>query len=161
MGLISQPPSQRCGIEKSITRLLGNSMTGLNWRKIFTSNYDQAMKYAVLCRALAETDVTTWVNAIDAFNDLLLYELFTHDSSIGTYSVGAIGGVLNTTSAFAQSYPMIFRMVQEFHKKRLESMLSHPFTRSSGKPTGYIKYTYLSRGKQILRDAFIELFSKW
>jgi hypothetical protein len=49
----------------------------------------------VYCRALADTDISAWVNAMDVFDDLLLNALYTHDSSLGKYTLGQIGSVLH------------------------------------------------------------------
>lgn len=52
-------------------------------------------------------------------------------------------------------------MASEFHEKRSESMLSHPFTRKTGKPTGKISYKFLGYGKNLARDAISEIATKW
>lgn len=161
MGLVPKLPSRSCGIEKNMTRLLGSTMKGINWKIIFLTNYDQAERLAIACRAFSETDITSWVNVTDSFNDLLINELFLHDPAIGSYQLGSIGGFLKTTSRFAKKYPKIFQMAKIIHDKRLESMLSHAFIKNSGKPTGSIKYSYLKYAKPIIREAFIELLTKW
>jgi hypothetical protein len=161
MGLILKSPSRLCGIEKNMTRLIGPSVAGLNWKNIFLVNYKRAEQLAISCRAHAETNVTSWVNVMDSFNDLLLNELYAHDSSLGRYKVGKIGAYLGSTSPFSRNYPKMYKMIKEFHDKRLESELSHPFIRNSGRPTGIIKYSFMSYGKGLIREAFTELFSKW
>ena len=161
MGLISTTPSRLCGIEKSMTRLLGQSVAGIDWKTFFPTNYSRAEQLAISCRAYAGTDVTSWVNLTDSFNDLLLNELFLHDLTIGSYRLGDIGSVLKPTSRFAQKYPKTFQMAREFHKKRRDSELSHAFVRGTGKPTGMIRYSYLTYGKRLMKDAFIELLGKW
>jgi hypothetical protein len=49
----------------------------------------------LIAAAYAKTDITAFVNTIDAFNDLFLHNLAQADTSIGTYQLGNIGGFLN------------------------------------------------------------------
>lgn len=162
MGLVAKSPIDPCGIEKSMTRLLGASMRGVNWKAVFAVNYAQAERVAISCRAYAQTNVTSWVNTMDTFNDLVLNELFLHDGTLGQYQLGNIGAYLqSSTTRFAQKYPKMFRMASEIHSKRLESHLSHPFVRKSGQPTGPIKYSYLRHGLKISEAGFTEMLSKW
>jgi hypothetical protein len=82
LGIISRLPRGVDGVERSISRLIGRP-TGVNWRAVFRKAYKQAEKQAVFCRALADTNVTAFVNAMDVFDDLLLDRLYRHDSTLG------------------------------------------------------------------------------
>jgi hypothetical protein len=78
--------------------------------------------------------------------------------------LGSIGGVItpNNTGKFAAKYPALYAMVKSIHEKRLESNLAHAMTRSTGRPTGPIKYTYYSKhGIPLVKRAFLELATKW
>jgi hypothetical protein len=53
-------------------------------------------------------------------------------------------------------------MVESIHNKRLESSLSHPYNKKTGKTTGPIKYKYYTHeAKPLIKKAFAELISKW
>lgn len=159
LGLISRLPKGVDGIDKSFSRFIGIP-TRVNWRKVFRRSYKRAEKQAVFCRALGETDATAFVNAADVFNDLLLDRLYRHDPSLGTYTLGNVGSVLNSIRLRTQ-YPSIYDLVSEIHDKRYVSSLSHAMARRTGKPTGRIKYKYVWRAKRLIRKAFAKLANKW
>jgi len=159
VGVISRLPKGVDGVERSLSRLIGRP-TGINWRVIFRRSYKQAEKQAVFCRALADTDATSFVNAMDVFNDLILDRLYKHDPSLGGYAIGNIGSVLGSVRLKAK-YPAIFALISDIHEKRYVSSLSHAMARKTGKPTGRIKHKYLWKAKTLMRRAFAEVRIKW
>lgn len=159
LGIISRLPRGVDGVERSVSQLIGRP-TGVNWRSVFRKVYKQAEKQAVFCRALADTDITAFVNATDVFNDLLLDRLYRHDSTLGHYTLGNIGSIL-TSVRLRTNYPAIFALVDEIHERRLLSNLSHSVARRTGKPTGRIKYKYRNTATRLMRAAFTELARSW
>ncbi len=132
----------------------------IKWKSVFKKDYAQAERQAVMCRAKADTDVSAWVNATDVFDDLLLNALYRHDTSLGKYTLGKIGSVLNG-GRLQKAYPAIYALVEDMHARRLESALSHPTVRKTGHPTKLIKYGYLKKAKSLIRAALAELAAKW
>jgi len=159
LGLISRLPRGVDGIERSMGRLIGKS-TGVNWRAVFGKDYKHAERQAVLCRALADTNATAFVNAMDVFNDILLSRLYLHDRSLGTYSLGSLGSVLSSLRLKA-SYPHTFTLVSDIHEKRYVSNLSHARARRTGRPTGRIKYKYVKKVRGIMARSFFEIAASW
>lgn len=159
MGVISRLPVGVDGVERSLSSLTG-SPTGVNWRVVFGKAYKQAEKQSVFCRALADTDATAFVNAADVLDDLLLYRLYRHDPSLGTYVLGSIGSI-PTSVRLKKKYPAIFALTTEMHEKRYISNLSHAVAKKTGKPTGRIRYSYLKTARRLMRGAFAELAAKW
>lgn len=132
----------------------------INWKSVFGGDYRTVEKHIVYARALANTNVTAWVNAMDVFNDWLLAALYRHDPSIGKYQLGHIGSVLSG-GRLKKKYPDVYALVDDIHARRLESALSHPTTKQTGKPTKPIKWSYFKTGKKLLRAAIRELAAKW
>lgn len=159
LGVIARTPPPPCGVETSLRRQIGGTPR-IDWRAVFGVNYRTVERHIVYARALAETNVSAWVNAMDVFDDWLLNALYAHDPSIGKYQLGGIGSVLNG-GRFQRKYPAIYDLAETFHAKRLESALSHPKTRKTGKPTKPIRWAYLKTGKALLRKALAELAAKW
>lgn len=159
LGVIRRVPGRNCGVEWSFQRLIGKP-TGVNWHTIFGPTYRQAETQAVHMRALADTNVTAFVNAADVFNDLLLSRLYDHDASLGTYALGNIGSVLSSTR-LRNAYPFIFRLCNSIHDERLKSHLSHPVVKTTGKPTSRIPYRFLRTAKRLYADAIAEVESTW
>lgn len=160
-GLMGRLPARHCGIRVALEQMLGNIPIELNWRTVFGTEYTEARRRIVLSKGYAETDMNAWVGIMDTFHDLLLSRLYAHDPSIGGYTLGKIGGVLQPTSPLARRYPQLFDVVQDMHERRLESDLSHVVHRGSGRHTGRIKFPYLRRARPKLIRAYQELASKW
>jgi hypothetical protein len=158
-GVLTRMPGRACGIEWSIARFMGRA-TRVSWRSVFGPSYRQAEKIAVQMRALADTNVTAFVNIADVFNDRLLERLYQHDVSLGSYALGNIGSVLSSTR-LKGTYPAIFALSDQIHDTRLKSNLSHAVVRKTGKPTTRIPYRYLQTAKGLYRRAIAELAVKW
>lgn len=157
-GHIRKASGRVCGIDHAMTNLLGRTVSGINWKKLFGRRYKHAERQAVSCRAFADTNITAFVPALDVFNDLLLDGLYRVDTSLGTYHLGKIGSVMSSTR-LQSDYPLIFALAKTIHDKRLESALAHPIVRTTGKPTGRIRYSYLKTAKNLLRAACAEIRS--
>jgi hypothetical protein len=149
-----------CGVRENMNRLLGKRVAVIRWKRIFGQHHRQAEMQAAWCRAYADTDITACVNATDVFNDLLLDSLFAHDTSLGTYTLGNVGAVLYS-KRLKSSYPDFFGLVRNVHDRRLESHLSHPKVRKTGKRTGRIRYRYLSVLKRLMVKGYAEVDKDW
>ena len=136
------------------------SVPVFEWKAAFGSDYRHVEKQILYARALADTNMSAWVNAMDVFNDWLLVALYRHDPSLGTYIQGKIGSVMSSTR-LKSSYPAMQALVLDVHTKRLESLLSHGKTNATGRPTKPIRWSYLKVAQRLLRKAIIEIMAKW
>ena len=159
LGVIARTPPPPCGIHASFVRLLGKAPT-INWKRVFGTDYATVESHCVFARALADTNVSAWVNVMDVFDDWLLQALYAKDTTLGTYHLGSIGNVLNG-GRLQRQYPAIYELAESVHTKRLESVLSHPRTRRTGKPTRPIRYAYLASAKRLIRKALTEIAAIW
>lgn len=162
-GLLPGGAPKVCGIRTNFDRLLGGKGPAIDWPAVFGRHYRRVERHAVWCRALAETNVTAFVNAMEVFNDWLLGALYKHDPSLGTYNTGSVGSVLGSTRLQA-NYPAVHALVVSVHEKRSESALSHAWKTVGGrrvKPTGFVKYAYLRTAKKLIAAALTELAAKW
>jgi len=158
LGLLRRAPGHVCGIHGSFERMPGR-VQAVNWKKFFGPDYRKAEKQIIMCRALAETNITAWVNAYDVFCDWLLSSLYRNDTSLGTYNSGGIGSVKDS-SRLSAAYPAIQVMIKEIHEKRSQSNLSHAKQRRTGKATRTVKFSYFRTVKPIIRAAIYELSEK-
>lgn len=162
-GVIKRMPNgvAFCSVDTHFNHWLDNAITGIDWKTIFGTKYQHAESLALNCRMKAGNDITSWVLAMDVFNDLLLGMLYQHDPTLGVYQTGNMGGFLNSVK-LSTKYPKITLMMNSVHDKRSESNLSHAYTRRTGRKTGPIKYRYYSsEAKRLIKEAFAELASKW
>lgn len=155
--IIRRGPPAQCGINSSLTRMLGEIST-VNWRALFGSDYLKAERQMILCRALATTNVSAWVNAFDVFDDWLLESIYRHRPAIGKYS--GFGSVL-TSIRLVALFPRVHALVTSVHNKRYGSPLSHARERRTGKATTPIKWSYLNHARKLLRSAVHELSVEW
>jgi len=160
-GIITRGGAFICGIETALHAMFKVPLLDVNWRTIFGGRYSNAEKKIIRAKGYFKTDPTAWANIMDTFNDLLIDVLFAHDNTIGSYQSGNMGGVLNSTSAFALRYPAMFKAANDIHSKRADSDLSHPRNRRTGRTTKPIKHSYLPKACKLLNDAFTELWAKW
>lgn len=144
-----------CGVSTALDRMIG-PCSQVPWKKFFGSDYGRAERQVTLCRALAGTNITAWVNAMDVFDDWLLIALYRFDPGLGKYNPGGVGSVMGSKK-LTKKYPAVQALVYGIHQRRYESFLSHAKIRSTGKATGAVKYPFLGRGKRLLRNAVNEL----
>jgi hypothetical protein len=62
-----------------------------NWRSFFGETYRKAERQAVNTRAFWDTNMTSWVNAMDGFDEWLLDAPYRSDCSVGSHALGSIG----------------------------------------------------------------------
>lgn len=156
VGMIQRSKTTYCGIQKGFEKI-NSRIPNVKWKSFFGANYQQAERQVVEIVALAGTNITAFVNALDVFNDLLLDALFAKDGTIGRYCLGNIGSVLNPSGKLSQKYPHAFALSNEVHDARYASMYSHPRVKRTGKPTKKINYRFLTKAKKLLGNAICEL----
>ena len=148
-----------CPLSEFMKNVLDISIATIDWKRFLGRNYNDLIPKFSRWRAYSDTDPTAWVNITDTINDIILDNLFRHDSiNIGTYLLGNIGSVLNSRSRFGARYPLLFNIVKEIHSLRLESDLSHPIVRATHKPTRWISYKEMEKLKPKIRDGYLEMW---
>ncbi len=158
-GVIRRANTQVCGIRLAIHEMTGYDIP-VAWKKIFGRNYKRAESQIVASKGYFKTGPSAWVNSMDGFNDWLLHALHESDTSIGGYTLGQIGGVLEKNVLNA-SYPKVLKLCREIHRRRYESHLSHARQKTNKKPTKAIPYKWLRIGARHLAQAARELESKF
>ena len=156
-GIIKRASVTTCGVAISLGKLLKWS-PAVDWRAFFGPTYAGAERQLIECRGFAAVNATAWVNALDVFNDYLLSALFRIDGTLGGYTLGKPGSILNSTgSRLEAKYPQVFDYAKAIHDKRAESLLSHPRVQSTGRATGRIRFGYIVQSKGLLRKAVREI----
>lgn len=158
-GIVRRANTQVCGIRLAIYEMTGQDIP-VAWKKIFGRNYKRAESQIVASKGYYRTGPSAWVNSMDGFNDWLLHALHKRDTSIGGYTLGQVGGVLEK-NALKASYPRVLKLCREIHRRRYESHLSHALQKRSKKPTKAIPYRWLKTGARHLAQAARELEGKF
>lgn len=144
------------------TAVLGHSVSSIDWKEVLGSEYRTTLPTVARWRAYASTDATSWVNITDTIMDIILSKLFAHDPGLGGYTLGKIGSVLNApTGKLASAYPSLYSVTETVHKLRLESDLSHPMTKTTGRPTSFIRFKTMQATKPLLAKGLAEMWAKW
>lgn len=156
-GLVRRAGGRVCGINSSLSTLLGRDVT-LNWRRFFGRTYRHAERQLVSCRGYASTDATAWVQGLDVFDDWLLDALFQHDPSLGSYRLGNIGACTGSPSTSIKTkFPHVLALATEVHDQRYRSDLAHPKVRATQQPTGRIPFQFITKTKTLIARAINEL----
>ncbi len=163
-GVLSGDAKRACGISHAFERLLGVKPPAVDWPFFFGKTYRRAESQAVRWSGYL-SDATAWVNGMDVFCDWLLDALYRNDTTIrGTYTLNGIGSVLGAGSPLSRAYPKVFKLAHDVHEKRGESDLSHPKKRRGNtyiRPTSFIRYGFFRVARGLVREALVELATKW
>lgn len=154
-GRIRRAKAGVCGIRLAVGEMTGHDIA-VNWRKLFGRNYKHAEAQVIECKAYFKTSANSWVNGTDVFVDWLLAALFRRDPSLGTYTMGNVGGYMSHGVLKAR-YPRVLKLLNEVHTKRYMSNLSHAKVKKTSQPTKRIPFRWLRRGAVLLRRAADEL----
>ena len=157
-GLVRRANANICGIHISMARMVG-TVSPVRWKGLFAKDYRKVERQLVEAHAYSETSATAWVNAMDVFCDWLLTALTRKDKSLCVYQQGNVGGFMNSAT-LKKLYPATQAFVLDIHQMRYQSNLSHAKVGKTDKATGPIRFSYLRRGKKLLRQAIAELSIK-
>lgn len=155
--IIGKTSLSKSTINKRLEEITGIKLPSMNWKKYLKTEHSNCERIAYLLTSYIKTDPNAFINEMDVFNDFILNALHLNDTSIGAYSLGNIGSCLNTTSRFAKKYPKYFLICNTVHELRLESYLSHPKVKRTGKPTRQIKFKEVIKLKSQIFDGIQEL----
>lgn len=155
-GVIRRRTNSKSYIGDRLNRICDYKFPAFKWKKYFI-DHDAAENKIIRACGYSKSDMSAFVNILDVFNDLLLDSLFRLDTSMGKYTLGNIGGVLNGKGRFPKKYPELFILCKEIHNKRLECDLSHAIVRKSKKNTAYIEYKYIFEARKLMINGYLEL----
>jgi len=163
LGVISARRGGPCPISLNMKYMLGPTLAPIKWKQVLNNHYQGNIPVLVRLKGYYESDATAWVNLLDALHDDILDSLYSHDSqTLGQYTHGNMGSVMNaSTGRLASNYPSTYEAFSNVHETRLESMLSHSITRSTGKRTRYIEYKYIKQITPKLIKAYLEIWRNW
>lgn len=163
LGVIGARRGGPSPIATAMQSMISPSLAPIKWKQLLGGHYPDDIAVVIRLKGYSESDATAWVNLIDIFHDDLLDSLFGHEGGVlGNYSHGHIGAALGSPrSRFAAKFPSAYVAFNEVHKTRLQSMLSHPITRATGKRTRYIEYDFLKKIRPKLAKAYLEIWRKW
>jgi hypothetical protein len=162
VGKIGRVQTTACPIRAKMVDTLGEEVRPIVWKRVLDAKAYTAMRTRVaVWSSYVRSDATAWVVLTDTMNDILLNALFAHDTTIGGYSLGNIGGALQAQSRFAQKYPRLYRIVDRIHQLRLAADLAHPITRSTNIPTHRIAFRDMRRLIGPLATGYAEMWQAW
>lgn len=159
-GLIGTVYKDTSHISRLMATTLDSPIADVDWNVILGRQYRNVLRKVVRWYGYCQTDPTAWVQITDTINDQILDALFSHSPLLGQYTLGNIGGVLGP-GRFKTHYPYLYRATLTIHNKRLESDLSHPIVRKTGRITRPIEFREMKPLKRLLVDGYLELWSQW
>lgn len=158
--ILSRRTDANSKIAAWINNLTGMSLPRSKWKKLLGPEHANLEGICLLLNTYFKTDASAFVNTLDVFNDRVLDALFRHDASLGKYQIGNIGGVLNApTGKFATHFPSYYALCKRVHELRLESDLSHPIVKSTGKPTRRIQFKEIKALRRSINNGLNEVWN--
>lgn len=137
--LITAGVNEPCKINLILSKMLSQKIN-VNWKRLLDTRYRQALITLVNCSAAQSTDVGTWLNRLDVFNDIVIKALADFDVAVANIG-NNYGAVLNdTTHAFYIKYKDICLSCKKIHDRRSSSIDSHAYETKTNKPTKPFKY---------------------
>lgn len=159
-GIIGKTSLSKSSIPIRLNEITGTSLPKANWKSFLNSEHRNCERLSFLLAGYLKTDANSFINEFDVFNDFVCNALFAYDGTIGAYTLGSIGSVLHSsTGRFAKTYPKFYSLCKKIHDLRLESDLSHPVVKSTGKPTRRIKFSELKKLRKEIINGYSELLS--
>lgn len=159
-GIIRKASGRPSAIGEYLDSICKRSVPQFDWKKFFGRRHREAENKLARACHYAETDMSSCVQVLDVFDDLLLDRLYYHDRSIGSYQLGSIGGVTNSANSRLEcKYPKLFRLCKGVHDQRLSCDLSHARKRSNNQRTRPVPYSYIRRLRPMILDGITELIS--
>lgn len=157
--LIGKTYLKKSSINLKLEEICGAKLPTMNWNSFLNSELKNCERLCYLLTGYIKTDANAFINELDVFNDFILNALFKHDTTIGAYNLGKIGSCLTSGNRFESKYPNLFKLCETVHTLRLESDLSHPKVKSTGKPTRRIKFDEIRKLKPLIENGYKELIS--
>ncbi len=149
----------KSSINKRLEEITDFKLPSKNWKKFLDTEHSNCERLAYLLTGYVKTDANSFINELDVFNDFIINALYLYDTTLGNYTLGKIGSCLTPTGRFATKYPKFFALCNIVHELRLESYLSHPKVKRTGKATRQIKFREIERLKPIINFGFQELIA--
>jgi len=161
-GMIRTQNSPESEIPRCLRVISKKNLPNFNWKKALGRDHKDIQNKFIINTGYITTDATAWIMSLDVILDNILYQLARHDTSVGSYKLGEIGGFLHKpTSRFAINYPLLCSLTTISHDHRKDADLSHPENRNTGKKTGRIKFKVIKEMQPIIHRGFRELIIKW
>ena len=105
-GVINRASKRPSKIQECLEGICNKKLPAIKWKKVFLEQHQPAENKIIRAYGYSQNDISAFVNILDSFNDLVLHRLYLHDTSLGNYQLGNIGGVTNSTgSALEMSIP--------------------------------------------------------
>lgn len=146
-------------INRRLEEVCGTKLPAFNWKRFLGTEQINCERIAYLLTGYIKTDANAFINELDVFNDLIINALYLKNTALGSYKLGNIGSCLTPTGRFASGYPKFFWLCNKIHELRLESALSHPIVKRTGKPTRQIKFKEIEKLKPQIYAGYKELIA--
>lgn len=159
-GKVSRVFVRKCSIADGLEEMFDLKIT-INWKTVLGDHYSGVHKKLHRWLSYNNSDPSAWVNITDTINDIILNRLMVEDTTVGTAPGvgGKMGSVLNApTGRLATKYPKFYAAIVHVHNLRLESDLSHPITKKTGKYTRFIAFKELKGIRKMLKEGYEEIW---
>lgn len=163
-----------CPINTIFEESISAQWKPIDWKVLLGDNYKSFVSKIGRWRSYLRSNPTAWLNHTDTLNDLLLESVSVKDPTLSKYELGEIGSLFHKVKVarvngsgnqkmeiFANACPVFFSWAESIHSHRLNSELSHPKERYTGKTTRYFTYKEMNKLLKTMPRAYNELWEHY
>lgn len=158
-GVIKRSIYSNSQINKYLELITGMKLN-TSWKNVLGTEHSNVERVMYAALAYWRTDLTAFVNLWDTIDDRLLYELTQQHGELGGYTLGQVGSIASSIKLSAR-IPKFHRMVNEIHRLRLCSYLSHARVKNTGVYTGPIPYSEKKNILKLISEGMEEVSNYW
>lgn len=142
-------------IPEIVAYIFERKITVFDWKTLFGSGHKDAERMMIMIKRDREANIEKFLVHLDSWCDLLLSELYPRLKPGKTYPKN-YGVALNDPN-LAAALPDAIPALKGLHALRLESSVSHPRNRKTGKATRRLKHHDFYKLRKQLALAFDEI----
>lgn len=158
-GMIQRSRYSNSQINRYLTEIIKQPQS-FPWKKKLGKEHSQLELNFFQAFCYWQTDLTAFVNLWDTIDDRICSLVVLDHSELGGYSLGNVGGIKDSLG-FKTHLPNYHKMVNEIHKLRLSSHLSHSRVQRTNEYTGPIKSSERKKILSLVTAGISDLTSYW
>ena len=158
-GIINRSKYSNSQINKNL-ELITSIKFNFQWKKVLGAEHDYIERVMYAAVAYWRSDLTAFVNLWDTIDDRILSVLTSQHSELGGYTLGNVGGIVSS-GGLKSNLPRFHNMVNEIHRLRLSSYLSHTQVKNTGEYTGPIPYKKKTNILKLICEGMEEVTNYW
>ena len=154
-GLLTSGVNDPCKINLILSTMLKRKVN-INWKKIYGTQYKQALQVLVGCQSSYSTNIGAWICELDVFNETLIRAIYGNDQSLNNFPNNYGVALNDINTSFAKKYNDIRVLCKYVHDRRITTTVAHAYEIKSHAPTKPFKHievpVYLKKQDTLIHE---------